>query len=497
MNTPQKNLHHGILVCALSASLALSACGGSGATSGPSAAPSATSPNNSSAAPPAVIAGWTWEGGSDTANAAGAYGTQGVPAATNVPGARSGAAQWMEAGNLWIFGGIGPNASGTPVYLNDLWMYDHATAEWTWVGGADTSGASGVYGTEGTASVTNVPGARDSTAFWEDASGNFWLFGGGGADSTGTQGDLNDLWEFSPVTQEWTWEGGSNTVGASGVYGTEGQPAATNIPGARAAAASTTDASGDLWIFGGDGYDSSGTQGFLNDLWMFNPATREWTWESGSSDATNVAGVYGTQGQPAAANVPGSRTGASMWADASGNLWLFGGDINDSQNLISGSINDLWMFNPATREWTWEGGDDGLNAGNDTGTYGTQGVAAPTNLPGGRLNSAAWVDASGNLWLAGGIDGALYSNGDQGFYSDAWMFNPSTHEWTWEFGTDTINQAGAYGTMGATATTNWPGGRDLNEALVDRSGDVWFFGGNGVDATGAQGYLNDLWKYVP
>ena len=32
------------------------------------------------------------------------------------------------------------------------------------------------------------------------------------------------------------------------------------------------DASGNLWLFGGDGYDSVGTQDeYLNDLWKYQP----------------------------------------------------------------------------------------------------------------------------------------------------------------------------------------------------------------------------------
>ena len=31
----------------------------------------------------------------------------------------------------------------------------------------------------------------------------------------------------------------------------------------------TTDLSGDFWLFGGLGFDSSGVQGNLNDLWSF------------------------------------------------------------------------------------------------------------------------------------------------------------------------------------------------------------------------------------
>ncbi len=39
--------------------------------------------------------------------------------------------------------------------------------------------------------------------------GNLWLFGGGGYDSTGKEGVLNDVWKFTPSTTgdtgEWTW----------------------------------------------------------------------------------------------------------------------------------------------------------------------------------------------------------------------------------------------------------------------------------------------------
>lgn len=48
-------------------------------------------------------------------------------------------------------------------------------------------------------------------------------------------------------------------------------------------------------------------------------------------------GNYGTLRVPASANFPGERWGSSSWVDASGNLWLFGGeDI--------GFENDLWKY---------------------------------------------------------------------------------------------------------------------------------------------------------
>src|SRR6266566_7817520 len=146
----------------------------------------------------------------------------------------------------------------------------------------------GVYGTLGVASATNVPGGRQYAAGWTDSNGNFWLFGGPGCDSAGTQGLLNDLWKFNPATNEWAWMGGSNKVlytayGSPGIYGTQGVPSVSNVPGGRWISSGWTDSSGNLWLFGGEGYDSVGARGYLNDLWKFTPSTNEWTWISGTS----------------------------------------------------------------------------------------------------------------------------------------------------------------------------------------------------------------------
>src|SRR5271168_2966610 len=80
-------------------------------------------------------------------------------------------------------------------------------------------GMPGVYGILDTPAAGNQPGGREGAAYWTDSKGNFWLFGGEGFDSTGTAGDLNDLWEFNISTGYWAWMGGSSTVGSS-----EGQP---------------------------------------------------------------------------------------------------------------------------------------------------------------------------------------------------------------------------------------------------------------------------------
>jgi hypothetical protein len=146
------------------------------------------------------------------------------------------------------------------------------------VNGSNAAGVVPVYGPQGVSSASNTPGGRDSAVGWTDVSGNLWLFGGFDYDSTlgtnGTNQILNDLWEFSPTSKEWTWVGGSDTGEAKGVYGAIGTASASNVPGARGSqgiAVTWTDSSGNSWLFGGVGYDSAGTWGSLNDLWRYQP----------------------------------------------------------------------------------------------------------------------------------------------------------------------------------------------------------------------------------
>ncbi len=305
---------------------------------------------------------WTWINGSDIINGKAVYGTLGVAAASNIPGARERAVSWTDqSGNFWLFGGDGydPSGSGSIGSFNDLWEFSPSTKEWTWVSGETALNAKGVYGALGTSAAGNVPGGRVNAVSWADSKGNLWLFGGLGYDATGTEYDLNDLWEFNPSSKQWTWVSGTGTVNVAGgnlcvagVYGTEGTAAAANVPGGRNAAAGWTDASGNLWLFGGLGCDSSGTAGALNDLWEFDASSKTWTWQSGSNSVGppqggtgGQSGAYGTQGTASSANTPGGRSGPLPWIDSNGNLWLFGGSGHDSTGAF-GVLNDLWRYTP-------------------------------------------------------------------------------------------------------------------------------------------------------
>jgi N-acetylneuraminic acid mutarotase len=369
---------------------------------------------------------WTWMGGNNrvpgqSQGLPGVYGTLGTPAAGNNPGGRWVTTSWTDSsGNFWLFGGIGYDGG----LFNDLWEFSPSTKEWAWMGGSNNYRQPGVYGTLGVPGAGNIPGSRDGASIWTAGSGHLWLFGGIGYDTKGTYGSLDDLWEFSPSTNEWAWMGGRKTAPAPGVYGTLGTPAAGNIPGGRGFAVNWTDSSGHLWLFGGGGLDANGTSGNLNDLWEFNPSTSEWAWMGGSStvDPNNSQpGVYGTPGTPAVGNIPGGRNSAASWTDSSGHLWLFGGE--GSVDGAPAFLDDFWEVNLSTNEWAWMGGS--INSG-QPGVYGTLGVPAAGNIPGSRVAAVGWTDSSGNLWLFGGE--GLYDSGNEGLLNDLWEYQPAIAE---------------------------------------------------------------------
>ena len=481
---------------------------------------------------------WTWMGGSDNAGSiSGVYGTLGTAAAGNVPGSRDNSASWTDSsGHFWLFGGYGRDSTSHTyqTYLNDMWEFSPITNEWTWKGGSSVTNItsscnSGVYGTLGTPAATNIPGGRSDASKWTDNSGHLWLFGGTGCDSASGMGQLNDLWEFNPSTNQWAWISGSSTDpfpsgGRPGVYGTMGTPATSNVPGGRYGAVSWTDSSGNLWLFGGSGNDANGNYGFLNDLWEFNPSLGtygEWAWMGGSSTIPGYkegnSGVYGTLGAPVAGNIPGGRDNSVSWTDSSGHLWLFGGYGSDASGIM-GYLNDMWEFNPSLGtygEWAWMGGNSstschlvGLYPNQTTvcrsgGVYGTLGVPAAGNIPGGRELTVSWTDSSGNFWLFGGHAGNVGTvvNID-GVLSDLWMFNLSTNEWTCTV-TSNPNTPGVNTALGTPAAGNIPGSRDSAVSWTGSSGNLWLFGGFGVgsNATGSGSFsisdLNDLWEYQP
>ena len=478
---------------------------------------------------------WTWIGGTKTSGIAGTplYGTFAAtsPAPnpfTNTPGAREGGATWTDAsGNLWLFGGQGfeltGNTSPDSLYgdLNDLWECPMTGDYCQWLlQEVQVSGQYPIAERENAPTTGARAGGRYGSAAWVDHSGNLWLFGGQGIDSAGHSGLLSDLWEINPTTTPPTFifGSGSTLAGQAGVY------SGTEAPGGRWSPVSWTDQSGNFWMFGGLGFDANGTLGFLSDLWEFTGGA--WVFKAGST-AANTNGVYGTMGTPASTNAPGGRQTAVGWADTAGNLWLFGGEGEDATGTPNGVLNDLWVYNITANQWTWVAGS---NKANQDGVYslaplvgpaattsaaGTVGLTGSTTgiSPGSRWGATAWIDATGNLWLLGGWGLDSTGTNGNGFLSDLWVYTPNatptqSGTWTWVKGSNTGGQNGVYGPETRPYFTYYiwnPGGRRGTMSWTSTVGtspaitQLWLFGGQGYDSTSSNGngYLNDLWRYVP
>jgi hypothetical protein len=406
---------------------------------------------------------------------------------------------------------------------------------WTWMSGSDQIEEIGSYGTKGVPDADNVPGGRYDSTSWTDASGNLWLFGGIGFDGDGVFSLLNDLWRYDSSTGEWTWMSGSDVSDQTGVYGTRGVANAANTPGARRGVASWIDSSGDLWLYGGQGYDSDGLPvvwdedewviGWLNDMWRYNTATNQWSWEAGADEINdyNEKGYHDDKGYPQDYVRPGAREGAISWIDSFGFMWMFGGygwqhleyfQKNDEEYCWEGEIevdpdtgevtfpeqdcpapgalNDLWVYNKATREWAWVSGSDDTD---ELGFYGTLGEEDCPNVPGARISSIPWIDKDNNLWLFGGI--GKDSQVSEDFVirmSDLWRFNPVTKKWAWMSGPAIGDQIGIYDESIGDLV---PGCREESISWTDSSDKLWLFGGFGQASTFSPigGLLNDLWVF--
>ncbi len=324
---------------------------------------------------------WTWVKGSSTPGQAPVFGTKGVPAAgNNPPYLGLGGIMWADAaGKIWLFGGQNNSYA-------DMWKYDPVTNMWTWMHGPGAPAGAGNYGVKGVSSPANQPPSRYETcASWIDNNGKLWMFGGWAASG----GQLNDLWKYDPVTNEWTWMKGSNAGGSAGNYGVKGVAAATNEPPARWSYCRWKDNAGNFWLFGGTHW--SNTQS-MNDLWKFDPTTNNWTWMSGTNVFDDQP-AYPTKCVPSTTNYPQSRYENHVsWKDRCGNLWLFSGQWIPTLGVPNGS--DIWCYKIATNEWVFVGGKT-------TVSHGTEGVPLGSNFPGDVFGAGAF-EFNNNFYIFGG-----------------------------------------------------------------------------------------------
>lgn len=206
---------------------------------------------------------WTWMSGPNTVDQAGNYGVLGVESAINLPSARMATATWKDNhGYFYLCGGI--KFFSNPCY--DLWRYDPNNNYWTWIGGDTTINFTGVYSAQCYFDSSNLPALRYAfmTTQLNNCAQALFTFGGTAFHA------YNDLWAFNPQNTEWSWISGSDTNNLSGIYGTKGLPAQTNLPPARSNECFWADKNGHLWVWGG-AIPSYTSPKYLNDMWEFIP----------------------------------------------------------------------------------------------------------------------------------------------------------------------------------------------------------------------------------
>ncbi len=351
------------------------------------------------------------------------------------PGAREGAAFWMdESGTGLMFGGKGFGRSNIEqeLVLGDLWEFNVLLKRWSLVK---------------INSQELHPGPRHRALGCGVHGIVFVIFGG--EDENGKL--QSDTWLFLVTEGNWIL---LNVTG----------------PTARKDSAVWCDRK-KLVIFGGE----SENRRMLNDIWEFSFRQLRWS-------EVRVNGI-----------TPLGRTGAVTWSNHSRNLFMYGGQrvTRAEQGFKISLLSDLWLFDDKRKAWTLLHGD--TSAKTNRASYGTQGVLNAQNSPGPRMHSASWkMDDS--LWLHGGLTCRDSSGPCQpnSLLADTWMFEHNTSQWVWQSGSKFFDVSPVYGRRKHFDRQNCPGSR-TGSIGWSYQGIGFIFGGLGKDGRNRTSYLNDLW----
>ncbi len=181
----------------------------------------------------------------------------------------------------------------------------------------------------------------------------------------------------------------------------------------------------------------------LGDLWKLD-VRNNYTWVN-----------YTVEGDK-----PAPRGEALLWIDSKENLYIYGGNSNNTMDVIT--YSDLWMFNSTSLQWHLLRNESDLVRG-DLGN----GTAA--THPGPRVGAAGWTQNDNELWFFGGIGVPNLF-----IYADVWKYTIDSNVWTWMSGqsdpspgpTDDV-------TYNNPSTTALPGGAYGAGVTKDTDGNVW------------------------
>ena len=219
-----------------------------------------------------------------------------------------------------------------------------------------------------------APDARTGASMvFDSARGRFVLFGG----SAGNGIDLEDTWEWEPVTGVWTK-----------VTPPDSHPSARTRHGMV-----YEKGTGKILLFGGGTSDPSSIDGSyvalsLGETWEYAPAT--FTWKQATvTPAPSVRHDFGM-----------------VWDSARGKAVLFGGIQADIPGATGIPKQDTWEWDPAAPAWT----ERTLAGSNPSQRFG---------------HGLAYDGKRGKVLLFGGFD---VDTG--GCLNDLWELEPKTAQWT-------------------------------------------------------------------
>ncbi|OWF52572.1 uncharacterized protein LOC110447596 [Mizuhopecten yessoensis] len=309
----------------------------------------------------------------------------------------------------------------------------------------------------GSSSVNQVAtdlglGARSGGMVLKDYNtyNNLYLFGGLVYDpKLNKQRLTNDLWFINGgVPSENILHKGNSGQGVK--RGTDQLPAprmlgaGCGIPGAM------------FMVYGG-----YGEQDVLADTWIYDFRLKNWSsFEKMHSDMKeNDTDLLS----------PPARADMAVWC-LRDKLVIFGGIGVKAQ-----IFRDMWEFD--FRTLTWREMENSVLMRNQI--YNNH----LTLWPEPRNGATTWVKDTA-LYLFGGNRAPNYNinyHHNTGFGSDLFMYNITEGTWRYVHGRRQTGQAGKFAFVGQHTRDNEPGCRRGGAGIVDTSGNLWLFGGEGAD----------------
>jgi N-acetylneuraminic acid mutarotase len=245
-------------------------------------------------------------------------------------------------------------------------------------------------------------------------------------------------------------------------------------PGSRKGAHMSIFSDDSIMMFGGEGSDSTGNKGPLNDMWIFYSQSQKWYWIGGNNTATKQ-GIYNSLYSE---GYPGSRYNYQMVSLANQSVVMFGGVGYDSKPpSIVEYLNDFWRYDPfPAQKWFWIGGESIVKNKGLYNSLWSQGY------PGPRDSFSMVSHPNGSVYMFGGV-GYASDNTTMGQLNDFWRYDTMTMIWFWIGGNATVNspESKLYPSSRIGATLN----------VISNMSIILFGGLNGNTP------LNDFWTFIP